>query len=170
MTHSPPAIPVKIVPDSVPSLQTEGALYVFKKREIDFLREYGNSLDEDVAFGQLGLDSRLKSEILNNAYVQQEMGRIQQAWRYRSRLSQDQAAGEHMRLMQKFEEDYDLQKTADKSKMAGVLAKMSEASMKATGLIGSDREQAMPTVIIRMNMGDDTTVGVQVNQTGGDNG
>lgn len=170
MITSPQTVPVKLVPESVPSLQHEGEKYVYKKAEINFLREYASSLDEDVAFAQLGLDSRRKSEILASPYVKAEMSRIQDTWRYRSRLTQDVAAGEHMRLMEKFEGDYDNLKVSDRPKMAGVLAKMSEGSMKATGLIGSERDQAMPTVIIRMNMGDDANVAVQVNQTGDGNG
>lgn len=161
-------VPAKVVPESVPSLRDEGELYVFKKRELDFLQHYAVSLDEDMSFNQLGLEHQRKADILNNPYVQQEMVRIQKAWCYRGRLSQDFAAGEHMRLMQKFEDDYDLQKVSDKPKMAGVLAKMSEGSMKATGLIGTERDQAMPTVIVNMDMGGGN-VDVTINNPGNNN-
>lgn len=168
MTHTPPTVPAKIVPDSVSSLKNDGEEYIFKKRELDFLKEYATHLDEDMAFAQLGLEHQRKSDILNNPHVKVEMVRIQKAWRFRSRLTQDFAAGEHMRLMEKFEDNYDQLETGNKPKMAGVLAKMSEANMKATGMIGSERDQAMPSVIINMDMGT-SNVEVTVNNPGEQN-
>lgn len=167
MTQTSPSVPAKVVPASVPSLKKDGEVYVFKAPEIQFLREYSSSLDEDLALAQLPIDQRRKSEILQNPHVREEMAKIQQAWRYRGRLTQEFAGGNHARLMQKFEQNYDQLETGNKPKMAGVLAKMSEATMKATGLIGSERDQALPTVIINMNMGEAENVAVQVNQVQG---
>lgn len=166
MTQNLSSAPVKMTPETVPSLKGDGKVYVFKKHELDFLREYSVCLDEKLALSKVNVAHQRHSEILENPYVQEEMARTQRAWRYRSRMTQEQAAGEHMRLMEKFEENYDKLETGNKPKMAGVLAKMSEATMKATGLIGSERDQAMPTVIVNMNMGDPQAVAVTVNQEG----
>lgn len=164
MTQTSPNVPAKIVPTSVPSLKTDGEVYVFRADEIGFLREYAQSLDEDLAMAQLAVTSDRKRAILANPHVLAEMAQIQQAWRFRGRLTQEFAGGNHARLMQKFEQNYDQLETGNKPKMADVLAKMSEATMKATGLIGSERDQALPTVIINMNMGEAENVAVQVNQ------
>lgn len=165
MTDAAPNVPAKVVPTSVPSERRDGEVYVFKKQELDFLREYSASLDETIAFTNAQVDIRRRSEMLENIHVKKEMARIQRAWSCRSRMTQEYAGGEHMRLMEKFEENYDSLETGNKPKMAGVLAKMSEATLKATGLIGSDKEQTMPTVIVQMNMGGaPETVAVTVNQ------
>lgn len=166
MTRSSPNVPAKVVPASVPSLKKDGDVYVFKRAELDFLREYASCMDEHQALGQTGIDRRRWSEMLENPHVKNEMARIQRAWRYRSRMTQEFAGGEHMRLMDKFEENYDALESKERPKMAGVLAKMSEATMKATGLIGADKDQAMPTVIVNMNMGTPENVDVTVNQGG----
>lgn len=162
MTQKLPA-PVKIVPEQVQSLRNNGDSYLFKKAELDFLKEYSTCLDEDLALSRVNVAHQRKSEILENLYVQNEMHKIQRAWRYRSRMTQEHAAGEHMRLSEKFENDYDELELNNKSKMAGVLAKMSEATMKATGLIGTERDQSMPTVIVQMNMGSPENVDVTIN-------
>lgn len=156
------SVPATNVNPSVPHASGSGEDYVFKKHELSFLREYSVSLDEKKALTAASVDSRRHSEIVSNPHVIEEMLRIQKAWRYRGRVTQEFAGGEHMRLMEKFENDYDKVSLKERSKMAGVLAKMSETTMKATKLIGSDEGQQMPTVILNMNMGDAEQVSVDV--------
>lgn len=170
MTQTSSSVPVKIVPETTASLVRPGEEYVYKKPELEFLKEYATCLDEDLAIAKVNVPQQRRSEILANPHVLEEMKKIQRAWRFGSRLTQGVAAGEHMRLMEKFEENYDKLETGNKPKMAGVLAKMSEANMKATGLIGAERDQAMPTVIVNMNMGAPEEVSVSVNQGGENNG
>lgn len=160
-------VPAKIVPTSVPSLKKEGEVKVFTKPQLDFLRAYSQTCDEEVAFVEARIDRRYRNDMLEEPHVQKEMQKIQQVWRFQARLTAGFSAGNHMRLMEKFEDEYDSSdKKEEKARFAGTLAKMSEGTMKATGLIGTTQTNELPTVIINMNGSGDKTANVQVNNGG----
>ncbi len=156
-------VPAKIVPTSVPSLKKEGEVKIFTKPQLDFLRAYSQCYDEDQAFTEARIEKRHRSDILNEPHVKEEMQKIQRVWQFHGRMTAGFAAGNHMRLMSRFESEFDGSEShGDRAKFAGTLAKMSEASLKSTGLIGNQQSDQVPTVIINMT-DSSATANVQVN-------
>lgn len=157
--------PVKIVPESVPSIRKEGEVYVFAKPAFDFLKAYSVSLDPDVAFTEARIDKKHRSDVLNNPYVQQEMTKIQATYGYGARMTSAYVGGRHMRMMGLLEDDFDASGDKEvRARIAGTYAKMSDAAMKATGLIGTIQTDQLPTVILNINA-PGGTANVQVNQS-----
>lgn len=155
MTQKSSKVPARRVNPSVPSLKNEGEQYVMTNNAVRFLESYTQNLDEKKACQDAGIEYSNRDSVIGNPHVQREMALIQRAWRYKGRLTAESAAGEHMRLMEKFEDNFDsAEKHGDKAKYAGTLAKMSEASMKATDLIGKENHDAMPSVVVNIDMGD----------------
>lgn len=155
-------IPAKNVPETVPSQKCDGEFHSFSKAEMEFLQAYSSCYDVDQAFTEARIERRRRSEILDDPYVKAEMVNIQQVWKYHGRMSAGFAAGNHMRLMGKFENEYNKSGRSDKAKFAGTLAKMSEATLKSTGMIGNQHKDDIPTVIINVD-GSDNTANVQIN-------
>jgi hypothetical protein len=153
MTQSLTKVPVRKVRGKVPSLKNDGEIYVFTAEAIRFFDNYTQTMDEAQAFEAAGIESRRRSEFLNNPYVQGEMDKIQQAWSLSHRMKAGYAVGEHHRLMQKFEKSFDSSSGKVQAGYAGTLAKMSEASLKATGVIGADNAPTVPNVVINLDMG-----------------
>lgn len=156
------SVPAKKVPNSVPHLKGNGEK-IFTSRELKFLRAYSHTCDEISALEEAGIQRNRLSEIIDEPHVAAEMKKIQEVWRYQSRLTAGYSAGNHMRLMQKIEDEYDTAvSVANKAKFAPTLARMSDSAMKATNLIGSHESEKMPTVIINV---EPSAIGVESKPT-----
>lgn len=153
MTQNLTNVPVRRVQETVPSLTKKGEVYVFNGPTIKFFEAYTQSMDVEAAALAAGIDTRHRNEFLSNPYVIAEIDKIQRAWSLSHRMTVGFAAGEHMRLMEKFEGQFDKEKGKVKSSYAGTLAKMSEAVMKGVGLIGADNAPTVPNVSIELNLG-----------------
>lgn len=157
-------VPARIVPPSVPSLKKPGTVHFFRKDVHEFLRAYAGSLDEDQAFNEARIDTRYREEILRDPHVMEEMAIIQQTYRFQSRLTTGYVGGKHMELMDKGEKEFDGTDSKEhKARFLGVLAKMSDTAMKATGLIGPQAGEQLPMVIMNLNTGG-APANVQINQ------
>lgn len=157
-------VPARIVPASVPSQKDPQKVHYFPKHVHDFLRAYAGCLDEDQAFNEARVDTRVRAEILRDPHVQEEMGIIQQTYRYQSRMTTGFVAGKHMELMDKVEKEFDGTDSKEhKARFAAVLAKLSDGAMKATGLIGTQTGEQMPMVVMNLNTGG-APANVQINQ------
>jgi len=158
---------VREVKDSIPDLR--GGKRLLTKKEFVFLEEYGKNLDKTEAAKIAGYKSA--NDPMQSPSICAEMEKIQSAWMYEHRMNAKYAGGEHMRLMQKFEDKYD-EKGVDsdtQAKFAGVLAKMSEASLKATGRIGAnDKPGGGGNVLVQINIpgGENKKPEVVVNGSG----
>lgn len=165
MTHNCD-VPARMVPPSVPSLKDKGHVHYFPKDVHEFLRAYAGSLDEDQAFTEARIDTRHRQEILRDPHVQEEMAIIQKTFRYQSRLTAGFVAGKHMELMDKAEKELDATDSKEhKARFLGVLSKMSDTAMKATGLIGPQGGEQLPMVVMNLNTGG-APANVQINQGG----
>lgn len=153
MTQDLNNVPVRRVRDKVPSLKKDGEVYVFNRQAIMFFEHYTQTMDVEKSLEAAGVEGRRRSEFLDNPYIVGELDRIQQAWSLQHRMTVGFASGEHLRLMQKFENEFDRESGKVKSSYAGHLAKMSEAAMKAVGLIGSDNSPTVPNVSIHLSLG-----------------
>lgn len=124
--------------------------HYFTEKQKKFMEVYAESLDFQKALKESGLT---KNMVDKNDYLQQEIKLIEEAYLIQHRTNL--AIGHHQRLFKKFERDYDRSENAKfKASMAGVLAKMSEAAMKANGDF-ADKEQVDTTngIKVIMNFG-----------------
>ena len=107
-------------------------LHFYTKKEIEFLDVYAETLDKDAARKASGMTVR---QIERNSYLAKEIRIIQKMVQKKHRLKTMKM--NHLRMMEKFEEDYDKLKDEGDNRsavgMAGTLARMSETGMKATG-------------------------------------
>lgn len=146
------AVPTTLVPTTTTDVVT-GEERVLLRDELAFLRKYAGCLDEVQAMQEAMVESNRRADILARPHVKAEMARIQAAWRHGARHTADFAVGEHERLMEKFEGQYDNDKDS-RAKMAGTLAKMSETRLRATGVLGAEQGAQLPTVIVQINTGE----------------
>ena len=129
--------------------------YPFGKQEIDFLREYSKDLDTERSLKAAGLKKgALDPHKEQGQALLREMQETQQEWTKSIRLNAPHAAKKHLELMEKFEKDYDSTdlKSANKSGLSGTLARMSDASLKATGHYGQERAGGGTKVEINIDL------------------
>lgn len=146
---TPDPIATYPIKETVPDLR--GGKKKLTAKQLHYLRCYAETLDE----GQAAKDSGYRGafEAMESEIICREMERIQEAWFHENRMNAKYCSGEHMRLMEKFETQYDKLDEEDKPKMASVLAKMSDTALKATGKMNNDQTGAGTTVLIQMNIG-----------------
>lgn len=137
------------VKDSVSDLR--GGRRILTPKQKTFLVALAEGGDEQEAAKVAGYKS--VHEALESEYVLAEVERIQKAWAYEVRMNAKFASGEHMRLMEKFEDDYNIAKKDDKPKMASVLAKMSDTTLRASGKMGGGEGVGGATVNVQINIG-----------------
>lgn len=142
-------IPTYVVPDEV--IGHNNRPIILTKKQKRFLHLAAQSGDEQAAAKEAGYKS--VSEALESEYVSLELAKIQRAWAYEVRMDAKFASGEHMRLMEKFEKDYDSLTSEDRSKMAAVLAKMSDTSLKASGKMSDLSAGNSERVMVQINVG-----------------
>lgn len=142
-------IPTYAVKDEVSNLR--GGRVLLTPKQKNFLVALSESGDGQAAAKEAGFKSL--SEALESQFVAAEAVRIQDAWGYELRMNSRYTAGEHMRLMEKFEGEYASLKLADKPKMAAVLAKMSDTSLKASGKMNPWANDASSSVQVQINIG-----------------
>jgi hypothetical protein len=137
------------VRDTVPDLRGGKRLLTGKQKK--FLVALSETGDGDEAAKIAGYKNL--SEALESEFVAAEAERIQVAWGFEVRMNARFTSGEHMRLMDKFETEYDGLKKDDKPKMAAVLAKMSDTSLKASGKMSAQGGDGGSTVNVQINIG-----------------
>ena len=137
------------VKNSVVNARGKTVLFTPKQKKfLEVLAEGGDDVAAAKAAGYKNLSEAMESDI-----VAAEMVRIQAAWSYEVRMNARFASGEHMRLMEKFENQYDESNKDDKPKMAGVLAKMSDTSLKASGKMNPMNGSGASMVNVQINIG-----------------
>lgn len=137
------------VKDAVSNLRGDRVLLTPKQKQ--FLVALSESGDGGAAAKDAGY--RNLSEALESPFVRAEAIRIQDAWGYELRMNSRYTAGEHMRLMEKFEAKYDSIKESEKPKMAAVLAKMSDTSLKASGKMNPWAQEVGASVKVEIHIG-----------------
>lgn len=143
-------LPVTEIREIVPDMR--GGIKHLTKKEMDFLQHYASELNKAAAAKAAGYNSSW--DPMQSEAIVAEMERIEKAFFYGMRMNANFAGGEHMRLMEKFERKYDAMDHENQAKMASVLAKMSETTLKATGKIGGDGKGGQAVqVVINMDMG-----------------
>jgi len=142
-------IPTYQVKDEVPTLR--GGKKLLTPKQKSFLVSLSENGDANLAAAEAGYKSA--SEAFESEIVVAEAERIQNAWSYEVRMNARFASGEHMRLMDKFETEYDGLKVAEKPKMAAVLAKMSDTSLKASGKMNPWAGEGGASVQVQINIG-----------------
>lgn len=131
-----PDVPVRKVPVKATRLrERSGQPHFFTAKQRIFLDTLSRTLDYKQALKDSGLKPH---QVQKSPYLMDEAKIILEASGFIHR--KNAAMGNHLRLMDKFEKDYDTGPKADKPKYAGVLAKMSESCLKAAGEFGEDVE------------------------------
>jgi hypothetical protein len=126
--------PIKRVYRKVPARTTRapevgGQPHFFSPKQKLFLDTYSATLDVKKALEESKM--RLQ-DVEKSDYLMAEVGYINQnaAFAHRNKA----ALGTHLRLMTKFEKDYDKSfKQADRNSLANTLARMSEANLRVAG-------------------------------------
>lgn len=126
----PQSVTSKKIPASTDNLANpDGEPHFFTKKQLTFLQSYAESLDIEKALSESGM--RLQ-DVKKSDYLTNEIQYIEKAACLTHRNSA--AKGNHLRLMQKFEDDYDgVKKQSDKNSLANTLARMSEANLRVAG-------------------------------------
>lgn len=123
-------------------------------KQLRFLEEYAKTfnLSESVkAAGYKASPNKAYKSLLANPWIAEQVKEIEERYRYRWKLSAEMAAAKHVQLMDKFEAAFD----SGNDKVAGPLAKMSEASLKATGQLDKDNGPKAASVTVQINIGED---------------
>lgn len=144
-------IELRPVKDRVPDLR--GGKKLLTTKQMKFLRVFGEALDKDDAARAAGYNDA--STAMESEVIVAEMEKIQEAWFHENRMNSKFASGEHMRLMEKFEKEYDSTGAKLRPQVASVLAKMSETSLKASGKMDQNADQARTQVLVQLNIGGD---------------
>lgn len=131
------------------------SFYPFSKQEIDFLQEHNKDLDIERALKASGLKKKALSKYTAQGQaLLREMRATQSEWQKAIRMNSSAAATKHLELMKKFEKDYDDadMKNQNKGSFAGTLARMSDASLKATGHYGQEKAGGGTKVEINIDL------------------
>jgi len=135
----------------------------FTVMELTALEEYAKDRDMERACAAAGYrrPRDQADRMLRNPKFRDEIRMVHEIWR-RNRLAKNAEAGfaTHMRLMEKFEKDYDelpgrteKGETTIKGQLAGTLGKMSDSYLRASGNYDSD-DGGGSQVVINVDMGD----------------
>ena len=143
---------VVVRPVKKTAISANGKPVTLTTKQFVGLKHYAETLDIDASAKAAGY--RDKTVFLDSEIVLAEIEKINTAWLYENRMTARFTAGEHMRMMQKFEDHYDKVAGKNKGQMAGVLAKMSDTALKASGKIGSGNGDGTSTnVMVQLNIG-----------------
>lgn len=157
--------PDRLGSERVPDEDAFGALvdvYPFGREDIQFLAEFQRDLDWKRALEAAGLPPTQKQinkmTDIHTRYgqaVMREVARIQDDWTRSIRMNAHASARKHLELMEKFEKDYDGMdlKNQNKSGLSSTLARMSDASLKATGHYGQEKQGSGLKVEINIDLG-----------------
>jgi hypothetical protein len=126
-------------------------VHLFSPNHLRFLEVYTETLDINQALKETGMT---RYQVEKSEYLKREIQFINQAAMLKHRAKS--AVGRHERLMEKFEGTFD--KSGDskvKSSMASTLARMSEASLRASGEFSEKPDASGVTgVQVVINIGD----------------
>lgn len=131
--------------------------YHFRPKQIEFLKEFQKDCDLERAGKAVGYSKSTLQKFLDphtelGQAMLREIRAIQEDWMKAIKLNAQKSAVKHLELMEKFENDYDQAdlKSPVKGMLAGTLAKMSDASLKATGQF--NREGTSSGVRVEINI------------------
>jgi hypothetical protein len=135
----------------MPASRKDVVPHYFTANQVKFLEAYAETLDIDMACERAGIT---KNSVKKSPYLAEEIKFINQASMFKHRAAA--ALGTHLRLMDKFEREFDTSWDPKvKSSMASNLAKMSEASMRASGEFSERVENTgISGVQVVINIGD----------------
>jgi len=128
--------------------------YQFSLKQMLFLKEYSKHLDADLAAKAVDVKERTVKKWLQTEAMRAEIMEIHSWWRWDIRMTSEAASSKHLKLMEKFEKDYNSLDLGDKPKMATPLAKMSDIYMRATNSYKNDDTSAS-NIIINIDLGGD---------------
>lgn len=127
--------------------------FPFSLKTLQFLQNFANSLDYNQAALEAGYQNSYIYKLIERPEVKKEMEVI-----YRKRfdaigMDAQLTSGEHLRLQNKFESDYDKMDLNGKAKMASPLAKMSTESLRASGCFDPKGEIGGTNVQVNIKIG-----------------
>lgn len=169
-TDNPPSKPglplrkvrLKVNKFLMPASKADAVPHFFNAKQVKFLEVYAETLD----FERACKDSEMApAQVKRNPYILNEIKEINQAAMFKHR---GQAAkGTHLRLMDKFEKEFDNTKDVKlKSSAMSTLARMSEANMRAAGEFGDQQENTgISGVQVVINIGEPPPEPTQVEGT-----
>lgn len=123
----------------MPASRADVTPHYFTGKQVQFLEAYSETLDYQEACKKSGLSL---AGVKKCPYLVEEVKRINQAAMFKHRGKS--ALGNHHRLMEKFEREFDNKLASAEMKKASMstLARMSEASMRAAGEFDDKGEDA----------------------------
>lgn len=125
------------------------------KWKADYIEAFAKCIDHDEAAKQCALKPWQKRDVLKCGWVQREVQEILDTWRLRSRLTADQAAGRHMRYLDKIERRFDAADDKVAGGLANALIKGSSDTLRATNHFNQTDGPRASAVQVVINIGDD---------------
>ena len=126
--------------------------HIFNKKEFDFLAEYSKSLDPEKAGKEVGLSRQQALNWMKKEKFKQELTAIHEVWRTNIRMTSSHASSKLLKLMDKFEGDYDKMEDGDKTKMAQALMKGADSYLKATGSYQQEDTSGGNNIVINIDL------------------
>lgn len=143
----------------------------FTLMELVALQEYAKDLDLTRACSAAGYahPSSAAARMKKRDHIKAELAAIHDVWRTNFEMTAEHASARHIKLMNKFEKDYDrLPKHTERGEstiagqLAGTLGKMSESYLKASGKFERDETES-GQIVMNIYMDDS---GVEVEKGG----
>lgn len=123
--------------------------------EWEFLNEYAKDCDEKRAAAAIGWTNRQMNYAMQKEGVLAEIAEIQEVWRLNRKMTAENAAANHIKLIQQLTKDYhDMDDLKDRAKMANPLVKASDTYLKASGHFTHGGGEADKQIVINIDLGD----------------
>lgn len=107
--------------------------YRFKLEQLEFLREYAKDTDFKRAAKAVDVPVATARSWLSQEKFKAEIEEIHDVWRLNIKMTAENAAAKHIKLMQQLESDYMESDLELRAKFANPLTKASETYLKAAG-------------------------------------
>jgi hypothetical protein len=139
--------------DQAPVLHEKPKPHIYTAKEIKFLDVYCDTLDRVAACKASGLKLE---QVKKNKYLMHELEMLMRVAQKKHRMRM--AGAKHLDLMEKFEDEFDKTKGKDNKAAvgyAGVVARMSEAAMRASGEFKEETTDKGVNVQVNIKIGGD---------------
>lgn len=128
--------------------------YRFNAAQFEFLRVYSqNGLDLPAAAKAAGVTKGTADNWMQQEKFKAEVDAIYDVYRANLRMTSEHASARLIKLMNKFEKDYDTGETLkDKASMAKALSSMADTYLKATGTYKGDKGVSEGNIVINIDL------------------
>lgn len=136
--------------------------YRFNLEQLEFLKEYAKDCDYRRASTAVGVPTHRAKQWLTKEKFKAEIEEIHDVWRLNIKMTAENAAATHIKLMKELERDYSQADLDQRAKFASSRVKASDTYLKAAGHFNHGGTGAGDSqIVINIDLGDAPAVEVE---------